>query len=95
MMIATRVAPWILLALTLAGCRNDCQQVCLEMADLFDACGQDYSQDDLVQCLETYEEPDGATLLTCQDTLGELETLLEYKAGTGDACDEIGRYAAP
>lgn len=81
------------LSFALAGCQNDCQKVCYEMADLFDACGQDYDQSEVLDCLDENSDPDEATLAVCEDTRGNLQELLEYKSPTGDACDELTRYS--
>ncbi len=35
-------------------CRNECQELCLDMADLADECGQGWSEDAIDTCLETY-----------------------------------------
>jgi len=91
-MTAIRIAIGLLLISSLVGCRNDCQQVCLEMADLFDSCGVDYSQAELLECLEQNSEPDESTLGVCEDSLGELEELMEYKSESGDACSELEQY---
>lgn len=76
----------------LSGCRNDCQRVCAEMADLYSDCGLSYSDADLVACLDTYQAPDEETLAVCANTVGQLEEVLEYKSADGDACSELATY---
>ena len=44
-------------AFLLSGCRNDCQQVCQNMADVASSeCNQEFSQDQINQCMNTYRK---------------------------------------
>ena len=81
--------------LALVGCRNPCQQVCLDMADLFDTCGVEYDASEVQACLKDYRQPDEPTLAVCEETQGELEVLLEQKSPEGDVCEEISQYGMP
>jgi hypothetical protein len=76
-----------LAALFLSGCRNDCQQVCQNMADIAeDKCEKGFSQDELNQCMDTYRKKN----LSAE----QLDTCKEY----GDTiekewdCEDIETY---
>ena len=47
--------PLLLLAvLALAGCKNNCQQLCTEMFRFADDCGLEWDKEDLSQCVEDF-----------------------------------------
>ena len=76
-----------LTALLLSGCRNDCQQVCQNMADVAKSeCNQEFSQEEINQCMDTYRKKN----LTAE----QLDTCKEY----GDTiakeweCEDIEAY---
>ena len=74
-------------ALLLSACRNDCQQVCQNMADVAkDECNKEFSQEEINGCMDTYRKKN----LTAE----QLDTCEEY----GDTiakewdCEEIELY---
>lgn len=77
------------LGLTLGGCRNDCQNLCLEMADLYDDCGLAYTQNDLLTCFEDYGDPSEAELQSCAESKGQLEEVLSEQSESGDVCEVL------
>ena len=73
--------------LLLSGCRNDCQQVCQNMADVAKSeCNKEFSQEEINGCMDTYRKKN----LTAE----QLDTCEEY----GDTiakewdCEEIELY---
>ena len=44
----------LLVALLLMGCRNECQQICADMSDLAEECGEEWEKEHLKQCFEAY-----------------------------------------
>ena len=46
-----KVLPLLILVV---GCRNECQELCLDMAALADECGQSWSEEQVDSCLEEY-----------------------------------------
>ncbi len=57
-------------ALLLTGCRNDCQQVCQNMADVAQSdCNLEFSQDEINQCMDNYRKKNlsAEQLDTCKE----------------------------
>ncbi len=89
---AAVVAAW---SAGLAGCRNACQDLCKEMADFAEECGQTVSRDDLRACYEANSRKalaeggsdtagDAYDVATCRDVAGKLRE--EW------TCDDIAPY---
>lgn len=64
------------------------------MADLFEACGIEYSQDELSQCYDEQRDASEDELAICSDSLGQIEDIMATKSGIDDACDEVAEYDA-
>ena len=76
-----------LCVLLLSACRNDCQQVCQNMADVAESeCNKEFSQEEINGCMDNYRKKN----LTAE----QLDTCEEY----GDTiakewdCEEIELY---
>lgn len=69
----------------LTGCQNECQQICLDMADYAESdCEQTFKEGQIDTCLENYSEASDKQLATCAtygDTISEEWT-----------CSEIEQY---
>lgn len=82
----------LLMLLSTAGCRNNCQQLCQEMADYAsEDCGEEFTKDQVKSCMETYHnrEIDDDLDAVCEDispTLREewtCEDVKEYFTSDG------------
>jgi len=73
--------------LATSGCRNNCQQLCQDMADFAEEdCGQEFSKDQVKSCMEAYHnrEIDDDLDLVCEDISPSLRE--EW------TCDDIKDY---
>lgn len=85
----------LLSALVLAGCRNNCQQLCADMARFADDCGYEWTKDDIKQCREDFAGKNVGKNTrqycgTVSDALSEewecedLEVYFDGSGGSGD-----------
>ena len=77
----------LMMLLATTGCRNNCQQLCQEMADFAsEDCGQEFSKDDVKACMDAYHsrEIDDQTDEVCEDISPSLRE--EW------TCDDIAAY---
>ena len=66
----------IITMLLLTGCRNDCQQICTDMADFAaDECGEEFSRTEVSECMSTYKKKNlsAAQLDDCKEYGSRLE----------------------
>jgi hypothetical protein len=77
----------ILTMFLLTGCRNDCQQVCSDIADYAaDECGEEFSRAEISECMSAYKKKDlsDAQLDDCKEYGSRIEE--EW------TCEDIGEY---
>jgi len=72
--------------LALAGCRNDCQKLCVAMSDYASECGYEVSKDELKACISDHANK--TTPKTERDVCAEEAPALREEW----TCDEIARY---
>lgn len=74
------------LFLALTACRNDCQQLCLDMADYAEECGHEFPKDQVKSCLDNNANKNlnDAAKDSCTNELPYLRE--EW------TCDDIGLY---
>ena len=70
----------------LTACKNDCQDVCMEMAAYAEECGFTVSDDEIDACLGEQKEASDASLDVC-DEMGGAETIRDEWP-----CDEMALY---
>ena len=76
-----------------AACRNDCQQLCDRMAELFDDCGVPYTDEERTQCRDAYRDATDAQNDQCvAQTKEVIVSNLRLKSGTNDECDVLREY---
>ena len=80
--------PALLVTMGLTGCKNACQDICLEMAVYADECGNSVTDDEVDACLESQKEISDATKDVCSE-FGDSETIrVEW------SCEELDQYWA-
>lgn len=86
---ATRsLAAGLALIAALSGCKNDCQQLCHEMADYAsEDCGKEWSKDQLKSCMDDQKDAVKANESIEQVCADILPTLREEWS-----CDDIDAY---
>jgi hypothetical protein len=87
----------VLPALLVTACRNECQDLCVQMSEYAsEECGQTWSDDDVESCLAKYKEADDATLSACAEVAPRLreewtcEDLEPYFDDSDDGTDTGG-----
>jgi len=73
------------IALLLAGCQNECQQICLDMADYAESdCDKTFSEDQIDECLKSFADP----------TEKQLDNCATYGSRISEewSCEDIGDY---
>lgn len=74
------------LPLALAGCKNDCQKLCDELADYADECGLEWEKEDIRECRK--DQSNGNVSKEGREACGEaLPTLTEEWT-----CDDLEDY---
>jgi len=79
--------------LLLGGCQNPCQDVCVQMAAVYEECGIPHSSEDLDSCQATYRTATSAEQAQCEAQ--DLETLrqnLTLKGGGESPCVALEPY---
>lgn len=69
-----------------AGCRNPCQEVCVNMADYAEECNLPISDAEIDACIERQSEPVDEDRAACRD-FGDPEVLRAQWT-----CEDLGRY---
>ncbi len=72
-----------------AGCRNPCQQVCVEMRKFAEDCGYEVDKDEFKACLDGQKKPSDGDKAFCRD-FGDQETIAEEWL-----CEDLAIYWAP
>lgn len=77
----------LLVALVLVtGCRNPCQQVCVELRDYAEECGFVVADTEFTSCLEAQKKPEDADKEFCRD-YGDSTTIREEWG-----CEDLADY---
>lgn len=72
--------------IALTACKNDCQDVCVEMAAYAQECGFTVSDEEMDACLDQQKEANDVSLDVC-DEMGGAQTIRDEWP-----CDEMGLY---
>lgn len=82
-----RVAFAAVLLLAGAGCKNECQKICTDMADYAaDSCGQEFSKDEIKACVKANKR--SALAEGVEDVCEETRPFLTEEW----TCDDIAEY---
>jgi hypothetical protein len=81
-----RTIPVLAVALLLGACKNECQQLCNDIADYAVDCGFEFTKEEVKACEDANKSKDlnDNTLAVCEETRPFLSE--EW------SCDEIGEY---
>lgn len=81
-----RIVPALLAVLLLGACKNECQQLCSDIADYAVDCGFEFTKDEVKACEDANKSKDidDNVIAICEETRPFLEE--EW------TCDEIGEY---
>lgn len=75
-----------LVLLANVGCRNECQQLCTQLADYADECGYTVSDGDVDQCIADHGAPKGPDAQACAQYSTPQAVREEWD------CEEMGLY---